>query len=191
MIVIGATSKNAAGKTGLGKYLETKGFVYTSLSDIVRKLVAAEGKEIIRDHLIEKANAMRAQHGHGILAKLLCEQFDPTKNYFVDSFRHPEEVFEMRKLPCFELWRVEASPQIRFERLRLRGREQDPKTWVDFEKMEEKEANSTLTHGIKLDVVGTLADRSITNESTIDFFHHQIDGALLALLAEKKTRVPL
>ena len=67
-MIIGLTGKNAAGKGEIANYLKTKGFVYYSLSDVIREEATKRGLEHTRDNLIRLGTEMRETHGNSILA---------------------------------------------------------------------------------------------------------------------------
>ncbi len=119
-MIIGLTGRNCAGKGTVAEYLEKKGFYYQSLSDVIREELAGEGREVTREALIEKGNALRAEFGPGVLATKTIPKMLKDRNYVVDSIRVPAEVNELRKLPNFFLVRVEAPRELRFARMKAR-----------------------------------------------------------------------
>ena len=141
-MIIGLTGEHCAGKGTFAEYLKKKGFYYLSLSDVIREEIAAEGKEITRDALIEKGNSLRKEFGPGVLAKKSVAKIKNDRNYVVDSIMNPVEVEELRKLKGFFLVYVTAPPEVRFERMKARGRENDPNTFEAFLKVEKSEMKS-------------------------------------------------
>ncbi len=67
-MIIGLTGKNASGKGEVVNYLKAKGFVYYSLSDIIREEATKSGLEHTRDNLIALGNKLRQSHGPNYLA---------------------------------------------------------------------------------------------------------------------------
>ncbi|MBI2597862.1 MAG: hypothetical protein HYW50_01565 [Candidatus Diapherotrites archaeon] len=73
---------------------------------------------------------------------------------------------------------IDAPQKVRFERLKERGREGDPKTFEQFLSIEEKEAKSEVETNQQIDSTIPLADITIENDSTIKALHKKIDDAL-------------
>ena len=46
-MLIGLTGRNAAGKGEVAKHLQTKGFQYYSLSDVIRDEIRSRGQELL------------------------------------------------------------------------------------------------------------------------------------------------
>lgn len=177
-MIIGLTGENCAGKSTVSEYLMKKGFYYYSLSDVIREELKAHGKPVTRENLIEEGNALRKKFGPGVLGTKIGQMLQKDKNYVIDSIRNPEEVNELKKLGGFFLFYVNAPDEVRFERIKARGREEDPRTYdafVRIEKMEMENAERT-----KQNLKGTfaLADRTIPNDGDLNELHEKVDGAL-------------
>jgi len=178
MLVIGLTGENCAGKTTAVDYLAKKGFYPISLSDIIREELQAEGKSITREALIKKGNELREKFGPSVLAVRAKEKMSKDKNYVVDSIRNPAEVEELRRLDNFYLLYITADATTRFERLKRRGREEDPKTleaFIEIEKLEMENAERTKQN---LKQTFAMADKKIENNNDIARFYEQLDLAL-------------
>ena len=67
MVIIGTAGLNASGKGEVGNYLESKGFIFLSLSDAIREELTKEGKDHSRQNMIDKGNELRQKYGAGIL----------------------------------------------------------------------------------------------------------------------------
>jgi len=179
-VIIGLTGENCAGKGTVAAYLAKKSFYYYSLSDVIREELAREGREATRESLVRKGNELRRKYGEGILAEKVALKLEPGKNYVIDSIRHPEEAAVFKKRSDFILVHVTAPPEIRFERMRARGREDDPRTLEAFLRLEEQEAKSKESSGQQLLRTIGMADRRIENNSTLEHLYDMVD----ALLAE-------
>ena len=131
--IIGLTGYEAAGE-GVFKQVivELTGYESASLSDVLREELRKQGKKVIRKNLLELGNELRKKHGRGILARMVADKITPPA--VIDSIKNPEEVNELRRIygKKFVLVTITASPKIRFERIRERNRENDPKTWKEF-----------------------------------------------------------
>lgn len=183
-MIIGLTGRNAAGKGAAGEFLKTKGFAFFSLSDVIREEVRSRGLEPTRDNLIATGRELRARHGTGYLAEKIMERLEPGQNYVVDSFRHEDEVAVFRKASEFHLFAIQATPEVRFERIKARGRENDPKTYEQFMALEKMESTSLQAEGQNLSATEALADHAIPNNGSRDELHKALSTLLPRLLAK-------
>ncbi len=183
-ILIGLTGENCSGKGTVAEYLEKKGFATVSLSDVVREALAAEGKEITRDNLVQKANELRAKFGPGILAQKALAKTTPDKNYVIDSIRNPAEVEELKKQKNFFLIYITASPEVRFERMRSRRREGDPSSFVEFQKLEKLEKSNKQASKQNLQATSEHKDKAILNDANLPQLYDKVDAALSELSSE-------
>src|SRR3990167_2790655 len=139
-MIIGLTGPNGAGKGEAANILKEAGYIYHSLSDAIRDEVIKQGEQITRDKLIETGNRLRQEGGPSVLADLILTKLDPEKNYVIDSIRNPAEVQALKRRIDFYLIKVDAAAPIRFERIKNRNRENDPKTLDDFIRIEKLES---------------------------------------------------
>jgi len=189
-MIIGLTGENCAGKGTVADYLKKKGFYYLSLSDVIREELKADGKEITRTSLIEKGNLLREEFGPSILAVKTATKIEKDRNYVVDSIRNPSEVQELRKLPGFVLLNVTALSEVRFERMKSRDREEDPKTFEAFQKIEALEAKNAEKTKQNLSETMKLADKSVVNEGSVVDLFGNVDTVLGEVSEEFKTGRP-
>ncbi|MBV9079747.1 MAG: AAA family ATPase, partial [Elusimicrobia bacterium] len=182
-MIIGLTGKNASGKGEVAAYLKARGFTYHSLSDVLRDELRARRKPITRNNLIYLGNKLRDENGPSVLADKILRRMEDDHHYVIDSFRNPEEVkaFRRTKNKDFVLVSVEASPKTRFERMHLRNREQDAKTFAEFLVQEKKELTSSEPTKQNLRATAALADHTIPNNGTIDDLHRKL-GTLFSRL---------
>lgn len=131
-MIIGLTGRIAAGKGFIKDFLEKIGFEYHTISDVVREEAAKREIEITRKNLQDLGNEVRNKEGPGAWARRIIEKFESGKNYIIDGIRNPGEVEELRKIKDFFLIAVDAPQEKRYERLRLRAKPSDPKTWGVF-----------------------------------------------------------
>jgi dCMP deaminase len=186
-MILGLTGKNGAGKGVVAEFLKSKGFYYWSLSDVIREEIKNRGEEITRERLIQVGSELRARRGAGYLAQQILSRLQSDKNYVVDSFRHPEEVNAFRVSSRFSLIAVVADPEVRFGRMKARGREQDPKTYEEFLTLEQREAANTQNERQQLDATQAAADITVMNNGTIAELEHKVQE-LLGQLAGRLER---
>jgi dCMP deaminase len=176
-MIIGVAGRNGAGKGEFVQFLEARSFTALSLSDAIRAELAARGLEETRERMIEVGQEMRRRSGPGALAQSLVRQFLPDRNYAIDSIRHPMEVEILRESgQDFHLVWVDAKLETRFERIRARGRSGDPETLEELEALEARELGSDDPNAQQLDAVREMADFVLTNDSTIEDLHQQIQS---------------
>jgi len=173
-MIIGLTGKNASGKGEVAKFLQDRGFVFMSLSDVLRDELKKRHLPVTRDHLTEVGNELREKHGPAVLAERIMEKIGDSSHYVIDSFRNPSEVEAFRRRADFLLWSVEASSRMRFDRIKARARENDPMTFADFERVEKREAKNLDPNKQNLDDCRALADAHIANNHTLDALYAKL-----------------
>ncbi len=185
-MIIGLTGAYCAGKGTVAEYLKTKGFYYTSLSDVIREFLTKTNTPITRDSLIARGNDLRNICGPSILADLILNKIEKDQgiNYSIDSIRNQYEIGSLRKNPEFFLFNIDAPIDLRFKRMSSRTRnENDPKTLEDFVAHEAVE-NSINPLYQQIKECQKLADITITNDSKTEDLYPKIDAALNSLLPE-------
>lgn len=185
-MIIGLTGKNGSGKGEVARFLKERGFEYRSLSDVVRAELAKRSKPVTRDRLIETGNALRKKFGPDVLAKRIIEQIEMDKNYVIDSVRHPAEAKILKSRDGFVLLNITAPPKVRFERLKRRGRENDPKTFPEFLKLERTERASGVRSDQQLDQAIGLADYTVRNSGTLLELQDEITKLVMKAARKKK-----
>jgi dCMP deaminase len=174
-MIIGVSGPNGAGKGELVAYLADRSFYVLSLSDVIRDELARRGLAESRERMIDVGRELRAAGGPGALAEGLLPKLSSDRNYAIDSIRHPAEVEALRAhRPDFKLVWVDAPMDVRFERLRARGRSGDPETLEELERLEARERGSADTSAQQLDAVREMADFVVSNEGGLAELHAAI-----------------
>lgn len=176
-MIVGLTGPNASGKGEAAGYLRSKGFEYHSLSDVLREEARKRGMEASRENLIRLGNEMRREKGLSYLASMVKEALIDSRDHVVDSIRNPAEVGELRKKKGFILIGVDAPLDVRFERSIRRKRPGDAGTLEEFIEKEKKE-NIANPENQQLKKCMEMADKIVTNKSSIEDFHREIDEAI-------------
>jgi len=176
-MVIGLTGPNASGKGEAASYIKSKGFIYHSLSDILREDAEKRSLEPLRENLINLGNELRRINGPSFLALRLREKLLDTEDHIVDSIRNPAEVEELSKSHDFTLIGIDAPVETRFKRSLKRKRPGDADTLQEFIAKEEKE-NKDSFENQQLQRCLKMADVLIINDSTVDQLHRNIDEAI-------------
>ena len=189
-IIIGLTGENCAGKGTAADYLARKGFYYYSLSDVIREELANDGKEITRDALIAKGNELRRNFGSDVLAKRTIAKLQSDRNYVVDSIRNPAEAKALLETGKTTLVYVTAPAQVRFERMKQRRREGDPRSFQSFQTIDKLELEGKDEHGQRLAEVFALATKKLVNEGEFKELYASVDEMLSEISSEFKPSRP-
>lgn len=185
-MIIGLTGKNGAGKGEVARFLKERGLDYLSLSDVLRAELAKRRKPVTRGNLVELGNELRRKFGPGVLAQKTLEKVELDQNYVIDSIRHPEEAKTLGSRDNFFLLNVAAPPKVRFERLKGRGRENDPKSYQEFLKLERTEGKSKTESDQQLDETIAAANYTIRNIGTLNDLHKQVTKIIMTIAQKKK-----
>lgn len=184
-MIIGLTGKNGAGKGVVADYLKSAGYIYYSLSDMIRDHLRKKNKEITRENLIAAGQELRHEGGPSVLADLVLEKLDIDKNYIIDSIRHPAEVRSLKRRKDFFLFDIDATREIRFARVKERQRESDPQDFQEFVRLEERELNNADVAGQQLLKTAELADNRLDNNTTIEDLQERVKATILDIIQKK------
>ena len=182
--IIGLTGRNAAGKGTVASFLEKNSFVYHSLSDTLREELKRRNLEESRENLIQIGNDLRKNGGPGVLADLMIHSLLSLEDHIVDSIRNPSEVKSLRRVypnHKFVLISVDASPEIRYERLKSRNRLGDSSSWEIFLEQEKLEESSKDPNKQQLLATIGKADFNVDNSESIEQLENQIKVILKKL----------
>lgn len=174
-MIIGVSGRNGAGKGEVVNYLADRSFYGLSLSDVIRDELEKQGVEPTRERMLEAGTSMRGAFGPGALALGLLGRLLPDRNYAIDSIRHPAEVEALRDSGHgFHLVWVEAPVEVRFERMKARGRVGDPADLDAMRVLEGREATNDDSAAQQLDAVRQQADFIVENDSDLPALHEKI-----------------
>lgn len=185
-MIIGITGKNGSGKGEVAKFLVDSGYVYFSLSDMLREELASRGQDASRENLISVGNELRTKYGSGVLAERTLRKIGVDEHAVVDSVRNPFEVEALRRRKDFFLVSVETDAEVRFKRTLARNRDGDSKTLESFLDVERREAQSADPATQQMDRTANMADAVICNNGSIDELHEEIREVVKALAANMK-----
>ena len=186
-MLIGITGFYCSGKDTAAEFLVDKmGFVHFSLSDVLRDELKRRGKEVTRANLLETGFDLRKTRGFGVLAELAVEKCRKTpdcENFVITSIRHPDEIRRLSAESDFFLLNLTAPAEIRFERLKKRGRENDPRTFDEFTEFEKRES-ATDGPGQQLGKCAAMADFNMDNSrNDYETLYEKIDALIEQLRA--------
>jgi len=170
--IIGLTGTNGAGKGEAAAFFQKKGFTCFSLSDLIREELESEGLESTRDNLIKKGNDLRQAFGPDILARRVMARVK--ERAVIDSIRNPEEIRFLKAQKNFTLLAINAPAELRFERVRKRGRIESASTLEDFINKEAEEMTQDKM-GQQLHICLEMADWTIVNDGSLDSFYSKLE----------------
>ena len=174
-MLIGLTGKIAAGKGVINDFFQEKGFVYSSLSTIIREEAEKRGILIERKHLQDLGNLDRRKYGAGIWMRRLLERVDLSSNVVIDGVRNPGEIEELKKQGDFYLISVGAPQKTRYERVVKRGRSSDPKTWEGFLEIDERDFGEEDEFGQQVGKCMQLTDYKLINDGTLEELYYKLN----------------
>ena len=113
------------------------------------------------------ANSLRQQQGASfIIDELMKKALADNKNSVIESIRAEGEIISLRKQDNFYLLAIDALPEIRYQRIRLRSSETDNIDYPTFIQNEERERHSNDLDKQNLSRCIELADYFMTNNTT-------------------------
>lgn len=169
--IIGVVGEAGSGKSEVTRIFESLGCSRLSLSDVLREIATKIGMSHSRDNLINLGNALREQFGPSVLAMGIRERIEMATGDFVivESIRNPEELRFLQQNYDTVMIGVTMNEEKKYELMRARDREGDPKTWEEYIAFRKEElGHGNGTTGIKIEDCLNLCDIRISNDGTID-----------------------
>ncbi len=159
-----------SGKDTASEHIAKKyGHHIIDYANILRDICRREGLELTRDNL----QNLRIKYGNTFLGEEAVRQAKSSghsKILFTPIRRSEDFLIPKEKLENVVMILVEADPKVRFERLKVRGRENDAKDFFEFQRQETREFEifdfkKTFSH----------ADYKINNNGSREELYKQID----------------
>ncbi len=178
--IIALTGPIACGKDVIKKYLEQKyGAQSVKFSQILRDVLNRLTVPLERENLQLLSTVLRQNFGEDLLARNIAEDAKKATSDIVilDGVRRMADIEHAQKLEGFVLVRIDATPEIRFQRAVIRNENvgDSEKTFEHFLKDHETEADKEVP------VVMSLATHSLDNNGSIEELYKQIDELLLKI----------
>ena len=174
MQVMGISGLPGSGKSLVSEIAIKRGAVIVSMGDIIREEAKKRGQSTK-----ETAQKLREEFGQYIVSELTIKKVkklqeeDPESKIIVEGIRSPHEVDMFKEnFEDFIILSIFANPSLRFERLKLRMREDDSTDYAEFKNRDQME----LDFGIG-DVI-SLSDKIIINESDLESYINKINEFL-------------
>ncbi len=174
MQVMGISGMPGSGKASVTEIASERGAIIVSMGDIIREEAKKRG-----EGTKETARKIREEFGQYIVSELTIKKIKKLEEEGTDTLiivegirsHHEVEMFK-ENFENFFILSIFANPQIRFERLLIRQREDDSQDFEGFQKRDFQEL------GFGIGNVISLSDRLIINESDIESYEEEINEFL-------------
>jgi dephospho-CoA kinase len=183
MVIVGITGTLGAGKGTVVEYLEEeKNFAHFSVRDYLVREMERRGLANNRDNMVTTANDLREKNSPSfIIEELYKEAKALGKNAVIESIRTPGEVEFLKNQGHFILLAVDADPEIRYQRIRMRKSTTDDVDYQTFLSNEAREFTSTDPNKQNLKKCIEMADLVITNNGSMADLFHKLEDSLASL----------
>jgi dephospho-CoA kinase len=174
-----------AGKSTVANMLKEKNFHVIIMGDVIREKAIEKKIELTDRNLGKLMRDLRAEHGSGIVAKLILQKIkniDKDKKFIViDGIRSYEEFKILKDLDFVKLLAIHASSKTRFEHIRLRDRSDSPSSHDEFLQRDKREIDIGISEAI------ALSDEIISNnELSIAEFKNNVERIISKWITEFK-----
>ncbi|MBI4739463.1 AAA family ATPase [Candidatus Woesearchaeota archaeon] len=187
-MIIGITGPISSGKGKVAEFFMRKKFTHHSFSAEIREIAKERGIEINRKNLSKLGGDLRVESpkksilGQRLLETIRKEVKLGKKRFVLEGIRDVSEIKlfqdyekENKKMP-FVLIGVNAPQKTRFERLRSRARQGDPKTFAAFKRIDDKETFGS--GGQEVGKCMRVADYLINNDGTMEELERKIENIM-------------
>ncbi|MEM2875674.1 MAG: AAA family ATPase [Candidatus Bathyarchaeia archaeon] len=172
---LGIVGMPGSGKSVVREVAEKMGYATVVMGDVVRDEVRNRGLKLTPENLWSIMLEIRREFGPEVVAVRSLEKIKQLNGevILIDGIRSLDEVELFRKFyPDLKIIAVHSSPKTRFKRLKMRGREDDPRCWEEFCERDRRE----LEVGIG-DVIA-LSDFIVVNEGTKEYLERKVTEVL-------------
>lgn len=186
--IIGVTGMPGSGKSVFAEHANNEGYKTVVMGDVVRAKVIEYGHEQTPESGRKVMLEIREKYGEEAVAHLTCLAIDELieqgqSEIIIDGIRSQAEVTHFREHlgKDFIIVAIHVDPLIRYNRLKLRGRNDAPKTEEDFAKRDKAELNLGLGETI------VFSNYILSNNRTLESFKESSISLLNDLKIGKKT----
>lgn len=179
-LIIALTGQIASGKDVTKKYLEENyGAKSIKFSQILRDVLNRLNLPIERKNMQNLSTVLRQNFGEDLLAKIIAEDAKKidSKIVILDGVRRPADILHAKNLEGFVLVKIEATPEIRYERAKIRNENagDDKKTFEEFLADHQTEADKEVP------AIMSQATLTLDNNGSFEDLYKQIDLLVLKL----------
>ena len=177
MVIVVVVGMPGSGKDVLLQSAIALGFGHVGMGDVVRTYAARSGLDASDQSIGGFASSERQKHGGAIWAERTLKNM-PEGNVIIDGSRSLDEInfFRKRLGDGLKVIAVHAPQEMRFKRLQLRHRDDDPENFEAFARRDNRE----MTWGIGKAIES--ADIAIDNNGSLDEFKIQCMNILHSVL---------
>ena len=174
------TGMPGSGKSVVARVAREMGFDVISMGDAVRAEARRRGLEPTGPNMRSLMLELRSERGPAAVAELCFPLIDKAgPEVLIEGIRSLEEVEAFNaRYGRVVLVAVHSSPKTRFERLRARGRPDDPRDWQEFLERDKAELSVGIGSAI------AMADHMIVNEGTLEELAEEARELLAKLRAK-------
>ena len=140
-IVIGLLGTIGSGKGTAAKFLKKKyGFKIVTMGNMIRMLARKLKIPVSRKSLQDLQEKYRKRYGEDYFINLVWQKINASKHkrWIIDGIRNNADAFVSKKNDAVLVF-IDAKPEIRFERMKKRGRRGFSKTLEEFKEEEKRE----------------------------------------------------
>lgn len=180
MLVIGITGTLGAGKGTIVDYLvQQKNFRHYSVRDFLVKEIEQRKLKVNRDSMTEVANELRARFGSAYITDCLyIKAVEIGLDCVIESIRTPGEIHSLRSKGPFVLLAVDATPEVRYQRILERKSATDAVSFETFLANEAREMHTSDPNHQNLAACIELADHVLHNDGDLAALHQQIERTI-------------
>jgi len=178
--LIGVTGMPGAGKSAIHEVAKKYNLPVVSMGDVVRYETKKRGLPLTPENVGNTAINLRKEFGNEAIAvaclRYIEENLKDKDAIIVEGIRSLYEINYFRKHCPMVLIAIHSSPLTRFERLKMRGREDDSTNWEIFVERDLRELGFSIGYAI------ALADFMVVNEGNFNNCINQLDAILKEVL---------
>ena len=180
-IVIGLVGPIASGKGTISDYLQSLGFKYYSLSNVVREETQNRGLEMTRKNLQDIGNDLRETFGGAVLVEKLIDRIKKEDFVVIDGVRNPNEIQAIKTQLNGKIVNISAHKNQRVERYleRAKQRGEDTASASSFQKIDARDlGQGESKSGQQVQACIDLADFTLKNNGSVAEFYQDCQEML-------------
>jgi dephospho-CoA kinase len=162
--VVAIVGMPGAGKGLVSSIASSRGIPVLVCGDVIREEAQRKGLAPTPENMGAVMLAIRHEEGLAVVAERLMPKIDSSASsvVVVEGVRSMAEVSVLRRKHGVAIVAVHSSPRTRYERMRRRGRSDDPKTWEEFVERDSRELK------VGIGEVIAVAEEMLVNEASVD-----------------------
>lgn len=175
MKIICVVGMPGSGKGVAVKVFRDYGLSIVNMGDVIREEARTRGYEVTPANLGRVSLALREEYGDEEIAKRclgkIIKELSSGRDVVIEGIRSLKEIvyFKRRFRGDFYTLAIHSKPKVRFNRLKARGRGDDPEDWEEFEERDRRELGYGMGSAI------ALAEYMIVNEGTLEELKGKIE----------------